>query len=236
MNLGFRRQLAMESSISMQRRITDIFGDLAKTEDNADQCRTRHRLNAAFEDLANCKKSAQADSLYSLADYGEYRKVSFLGDHETIFAARAEISTEGPRRPPQRVCAAEVEGKSEDVRDYTSTKAIKDGEVVYVDSSMQQDNYCNALEDYRRVTALLVVIYYARVSTDYAFGDRVRFNGSDPGAFVAVMLACSSRFWGTHHFDRFSEPAIGTLLHSVLTEWNNVSFTLQKKPCILRLQ
>ena len=59
----------------MQRRITDLFEDLAKTEDNADQCKIRHRLNVALEEQKNFKKSAQAGSLSSLADYGEDRKV-----------------------------------------------------------------------------------------------------------------------------------------------------------------
>ena len=134
----------MESSLIMQRRITDLFGDLVKTDDNADQCSIRHEWDAAFEDKKNCKKLAQAASLSSLADHGEYQKVSFLGDQETIFAARAETSKEGPRRPKQRACAAEVVGKSEDVRDYTST--MNDGVVAYVDSSMKQDNSCDALE------------------------------------------------------------------------------------------
>ena len=77
--------------------------------------------------------------------------MSFLGDKETIFAARAVKSKEDPRAPPQRIYAAEVERKSEDVRDYTSQgsektiKTRKDGVVVYVDSCAQ-DNSCSALK------------------------------------------------------------------------------------------
>ena len=82
----------LESSVIMRRRITDLFGDMAKTDNNADQCRIRHEWDAAFEDTKNCEKSAQAGSISSLADYGGDRKVSFLGDQETIFAARAETS------------------------------------------------------------------------------------------------------------------------------------------------
>ena len=64
----------------MQREIKDLFGDLAETEDNADKCRMMHKLNALFEDLARCEKSAQAGSLSSLAEDCEDQKVSFLED------------------------------------------------------------------------------------------------------------------------------------------------------------
>ena len=141
----------MEPLVIMKRRITDLFGELAKTEDNAGRCRLRHRLAAAYEDLKNCEKSEQADTISSAAQHGEDRKVSFLGDQDTIFAARAEISTEGPLRAPQLIYAAEVARKPQDVRDHTSKSSEKpietmeDGVVVYVDSCAQ-DNFCNALK------------------------------------------------------------------------------------------